>query len=78
MDGERALFKFLKHGQCLQPAHVHAKIMMKRGKDRMIINYKTLNQNIIFGGSFISRKNVLINQVKHVKYFSKFDCKSGF
>ncbi|KAA3485339.1 RNA-directed DNA polymerase-like protein [Gossypium australe] len=54
----------------------HAEI--KRGKARMAINYKRLNQNTIFDGYFIPRKEVLINQAKQAKYFSKFDCKSGF
>lgn len=54
----------------------HAEI--KTRKARMVINYKRLNQNTIFDGYFIPQKDVLINQAKHAKYFSKFDCKSGF
>lgn len=50
----------------------------KRGKARMVINYKRLNQNLKFDDYFIPRKDVLINLVKSVKLFSKFDCKSGF
>ena len=54
----------------------HAKI--KRGKARMVVNYKRLNENLEFDGYFIPRKDVLINLTKGSKIFSKFDCKSGF
>lgn len=54
----------------------HAEI--KRGKARMVINYKRLNEQLEFDGYFIPRKDVLINQTKGAKIFSKFDCKSGF
>jgi hypothetical protein len=54
----------------------HAEI--KRGKARMVINYKRLNEQLEFDGYFIPRKDVLINQTKGAKIFSKFDCKSEF
>lgn len=54
----------------------HAEI--KRGKARMVINYKELNKNCLFDGYFIPNKNNLINLAKGKTYFSKFDCKSGF
>ena len=54
----------------------HAEI--KRGKARMVVNYKRLNENLEFDGYFIPRKDVLINLTKGSKIFSKFDCKSGF
>ena len=54
----------------------HAEV--KRGKARMVINYKELNKATKFDGYFIPNKNVLINLAKGKKYYSKFDCKSGF
>ena len=51
---------------------------LKRGKARMVINYKILNEQLEFNGYFIPRKDVLISLTKGSKYFSKFDCKSGF
>ena len=40
----------------------HSKI--KRGKARMVINYKRLNEQIVFDGYFIPRNDILINQTK--------------
>ena len=51
---------------------------LKREKTRMVINYKKLNENLEFDGHFIPRKDVLVNQTRGAKIFSKFDCKSGF
>jgi hypothetical protein len=51
---------------------------IKRGKARMVINYKRLNEQLEFDGYFIPRKDVLVNQTKGSKIFSKFDCKSRF
>ena len=50
----------------------------KRGKARMVINYKKLNQLTKIDNYFLPNKEVLINLVKSKKFFSKFDCKSGF
>jgi len=50
----------------------------KRGKPRMVINYKRLNEVTIFDGYFLPNKEVLINKTLSKKWFSKFDCKSGF
>ena len=54
----------------------HAEIA--RGKARMVINYKKLNENTIFDGYFLPHKESLINWTRNKKIFSKFDCKSGF
>ncbi|XP_043714955.1 uncharacterized protein LOC122663342 [Telopea speciosissima] len=54
----------------------HAEI--KCGKARMVINYKHLNQNILFDGYFIPRKDILIHHAKQASIYSKFDLKSGF
>jgi hypothetical protein len=37
---------------------------IKRGKTRMVINYKMLNEHLEFDGYFIPRKDVLVNQTK--------------
>jgi deoxyuridine 5'-triphosphate nucleotidohydrolase len=49
-----------------------------RGKSRMVINYKRLNDNTRTDGYNIPNKSQLINRIQGAKYFSKFDCKSGF
>lgn len=54
----------------------HAEIT--RGKARMVINYKKLNENTVFDGYFLPHKESLINWTRNKKVFSKFDCKSGF
>ncbi|XP_059629145.1 uncharacterized protein LOC132271707 [Cornus florida] len=51
---------------------------VKRGKARMVINYKRLNEHLVFDGYFIPRKDVLLNQTRGSTIFSKFDCKAGF
>jgi len=35
----------------------------KRGKARMIINYKKLNDNTVFDGDYILNKTVLFNRI---------------
>ena len=47
-------------------------------KPRMVINYKRLNEVTIFDGYFLPNKEILINKTLSKKWFSKFDCKSGF
>ena len=44
----------------------------------MVINYKKLNQFTKTDNYFLLNKEVLINLVKNKKFFSKFDCISGF
>jgi len=50
----------------------------KRGKRRMVINYKKLNDHTIGDGYLLPRKDELLDQVRGKKVFSSFDCKSGF
>ena len=54
----------------------HSEIV--RGKSRMIINYKILNDNTKEESYDIPDKNQLINRIQYRYIFSKFDCKSGF
>nr|AAP53052.1 retrotransposon protein, putative, Ty3-gypsy subclass [Oryza sativa Japonica Group] len=49
-----------------------------RGKSRMIINYKRLNDNTIEDAYNIPNKQEWINRIQGSKYFSKFDLKAGF
>jgi hypothetical protein len=49
-----------------------------RGKSRMIINYKRLNDNTINDTYNIANKQEWINRIQDSKYFSKFDLKPGF
>lgn len=51
---------------------------IKRGKARMVIDYRELNKKIVFDGYFLPYKRNLINRLAGKKWFSKFDCKSGF
>ena len=50
----------------------------KRGKERMMINYKKLNDNTVFDGYYIFNKIVLFNRIQGVSWFSKMDCKSRY
>ena len=50
----------------------------KRGKRRMVIDYRNLNKNCEFDSYKIPDKNNLINLTEDKTIFSKFDCKSGF
>ena len=50
----------------------------KRGKSRMSINYKRLNDNTLDNSYKIPNKDELVNCIQNAKYFSKFDCKSEF
>ena len=50
----------------------------KRGKLRMVINYKRLNELTIFDDCFLPNEQLLLNKTLHWKWFSNFDCKSGF
>ena len=50
----------------------------KRGKSRMVINYKRLNDNTEDDGYDIPTKEYLLGKIKDCTIFSKFDCKSGF
>ena len=49
-----------------------------RGKSRMVINYKRLNDNTIDDAYNIPNKKEWINRIQGSKYFSKFDLKAGF
>ena len=49
-----------------------------RGKSRMVINYKRLNDNTIEDAYNIPNKQEWINRIQGSKYFSKFDLKAGF
>ena len=50
----------------------------KRGKARMIINYKKLNDNTVFDGYYIPNKTVIFNRIQGASSFLKMDCKSGY
>ena len=50
----------------------------KRGKARMIINYKRLNDNTYDDAYKNPNKDSLINSIQGCKYFSQLDCKSEF
>ena len=50
----------------------------KRGKSRIVINYKRLNDNAKDDGYDIPTKEYLLGKIKNCNIFSKFDCKTGF
>nr|UCJ01189.1 putative reverse transcriptase [Strawberry vein banding virus] len=54
----------------------HAEI--KRGKARMVINYKKLNDNTKGDGYLLPNKEQLLQRIGGKTYYSSFDCKSGF
>lgn len=54
----------------------HSEIV--RGKSRMVINYRRLNDNTEEDSYTLQNKDMLLNKIQHSKIYSKFDCKSGF
>ena len=48
---------------------------IKRGKARIMINYKEVNKNTKFDGYYIPNKEILINLARGKNYYNKFDCK---
>ena len=54
----------------------HSEIV--RGKARMVINYKRLNDNTKTDVYKLPDKTKLINRIQRKRIFSKFDCKSGY
>ena len=50
----------------------------KRGKSRMVIDYRNLNAKTKTYNYPIPNKILKIRQIQGYNYFSKFDCKSGF
>ena len=48
-----------------------------RGKARMVINYKRLNDNLVKDGYKLAGIDTLLDRIQGKKIFSKFDCKSG-
>ena len=51
---------------------------IKRGKARIVYNYKRLNDNTEDDGYNIPNKDSLLNLIQKKKVFSKFDLKSGY
>lgn len=51
---------------------------IKRGKRRMVINYKELNKFTIDDGYFLPHKDQLLARIRGKTYYSGLDCKSGF
>jgi ribonuclease HI len=51
---------------------------IKRGKARIVYNYKRLNDNTEDDGYNIPNKDSLLNLIQRKKVFSKFDLKSGY
>ena len=51
---------------------------IKRGKARIVYNYKRLNDNTEDDGYNIPNKDSLLNLIQNKKIFSKFDLKSRY
>ena len=49
----------------------------KRGKAKMVINYKKLNDNTIFDGYYVPNKTVPFNIIQGASWFSKWIVKVG-
>lgn len=49
-----------------------------RGKPRIVINYKKLNELTETDGYYIPHVTRVVSKLSNAKIFSKFDCKSGF
>jgi len=51
---------------------------IKRGKARMVINYKKLNDATIGDSYKLPRKDYILQKIKGCDWFSSFDAKSGY
>ena len=51
---------------------------INRNKARVVVNYKQLNDNMVFDGYFLPHRETLIHKTRGKKLHYKFDCKSGF
>ncbi|XP_059631379.1 uncharacterized protein LOC132274189 [Cornus florida] len=49
-----------------------------RGKSKMVINYKRLNDNTVDDAYDLPDQTQLVNNIQNSQIYSKFDCKSGF
>ncbi|DAF42458.1 TPA_asm: replicase [Bacopa monnieri virus 3] len=65
-----------KHSSSAFIVNKHSEI--KRGKSRMVIDYRILNAKTKTYNYPIPNKILKIKQIQGYKWFSKFDCKSGF
>lgn len=50
----------------------------RRGKKRMVVNYKAINNATIGDGHNLPNKDELLTLIRGKKIYSSFDCKSGF
>ncbi|QED42829.1 enzymatic polyprotein [Silene caulimovirus A] len=50
----------------------------RRGKKRMVVNYKAMNDATVGDAHNLPNKDGLLSLVRGKKIFSSFDCKSGF
>jgi len=74
----KGLIKNSKSPHTSPPFMVRNHAEEKRGKARMVINYKKLNDNAVVDGYYIPNKTVLFNRIQGAFWFSKMDCKSGY
>ena len=51
---------------------------IKRGKKRMVVNYKQVNKHTISDGYYLPKKEDLFRKIRGKTVYSSFDCKSGF
>jgi hypothetical protein len=65
------------HGLAL-PFYVNKHSEQKRGKPRMVINYKALNEALMPIRYPLPNKDLLFSKIGKCNVFSKFDLKSGF
>jgi len=75
---DKGLIKNGKSPQTSPTSMIRNNAEEKRGKVRMIVNYKKPNDNIIFDGYFILNKTVISNIIPGASWFSKINCKSGY
>jgi len=51
---------------------------IKRGKRRMVINYKAMNEATVCDAHKLPRKDSILERVKGSQWFSSLDAKSGY
>ncbi|XP_071741915.1 uncharacterized protein [Rutidosis leptorrhynchoides] len=75
---EKGIIRESKSPHSASAFYVENKNEIKRGKRRMVINYKKMNDATIGDSYKLPRKDYILEKIKGSTFFSTFDAKSGY
>ena len=75
---EKGIIRESKSPHSAPAFYVENKNEIKRGKRRMVINYKEMNKATIGDSYKLPRKDYILQKIKGNTHFSTFDAKSGY